>query len=117
VALDVDTNATKGWQLSRDGIDLDEVGADLRGYKVVSTIYPQARLEVDAQPINFSFGSADYFNESVTFSPVQTYDGSSLYKLDYNSAGRYLSMKMDHDDWHYVNITAFDLDLDVNGER
>jgi hypothetical protein len=117
VALPVDTKATMGWQLSRDGIDLDEVGVDLRGYKTINTIYPQARLQTDAVPVTFSFGSADYFSEAVTMSDPQTYDGLALYKLDYNSAGRYLLMQMSHDDWHYVNITGFDLDLDVTGER
>jgi len=117
VALPVDENATKGWQLSRDGIDLDEVGAPLRGYKLISSIYPQARLETDAEPIEFSFGSADYFNNEVVMTDAQTYDGDALYKLDYNAAGRYLMMHMAHDDWHYVNITGFDLDLDVLGDR
>src|SRR6187455_1461147 len=117
IALPVDENATKGWQLSRDGIDLDEVGADLTGYKVISSIFPQARLETDAEPIDFSFGSADYFNNPVEMTDVQTYDGNTLYKLDYNASGRYLMLHMAHDDWHYINISGFDLDLDVTGER
>lgn len=117
VSFPVDTHATKGWTLIRDGIDLDEVGADLQGYKVISSIIPQGRLEAGALPITFSFGSADYFNDNVVMSADQTYDGGSLYKLDYNSAGRYLSMKITHNDYHYINLTGFDFDLDVNGER
>ncbi len=117
VAFSVDTNATKGWSLYRDGLDLDEIGTDLSGYKVVNSIYPQGRLELGATPITFSFGSADYFNDSVVMSPPQTYDGSSLYKLDYNAAGRYLSMQVTHDDYHYVKLTGFDFDLDVLGDR
>jgi hypothetical protein len=117
VAFNVDTNATKGWSLSRDGIDLDEVGADLKGYKTVNSIYPQGRLEPGAQPISFSFGSADYFNDNVVMSDPQTWDGDTLYKLDYNAAGRYLSMKVTHDDYRYMKLTGIDFDLDVLGER
>ncbi len=117
VAFTVDTNATKGWALYRDGIDLDEVGADLKGYKVLNSIYPQGRLEVGAQPITFSFGSADYFNDAVVMSTPQTWDASSLYKLDYNVSGRYLSMIVTHNDYHYAKLTGFDFDMDVLGER
>ena len=117
VSFAVDTNATKGWSLYRDGIDLDEVGVDLKGYKVLNAIYPQGRLEVGATPITFSFGSADYFNDTVVMSAPQTWDGSSLYKLDYNASGRFLSMFATHNDYHFVKLTGFDFDMDVLGER
>lgn len=117
VAFTVDQHATKGWSLFRDGIDLDEVGADLKGYKVLNSIIPQGRLEVGAAPITFSFGSADYFNDPVVMSAPQTWDGDTLYKLDYNAAGRYLSMQVTHNDYRYVKLTGFDFDMDVLGER
>jgi len=117
VAFAVDTHATKGWSLNRDGIDLDEVGADLKGYKTINSIYPQGRLEVGASPITFSFGSSDYFNDAVVMSAPQTWDGDTLYKLDYNASGRYLSMTITHNDYHYVKLTGIDFDLDVLGER
>ena len=41
VAFPVDTNATKPRYLARDGIDLDEVGADRRDWKTLASIYPQ----------------------------------------------------------------------------
>lgn len=116
-SLPVNTNATKPWMLIRDGIDLDEIGADLKGYKLCSSIYPQGRLDPDASPLEFSIGAADYFNQPVTMSPSQTYDGESLYRLDFNVSGRYLSMKITNDDYHYFKLTGFDMDLDVLGER
>ena len=117
VAFPIDTNATKGWTLIREGIDLDELGADLKGYKVINSIYPQARLEPGAQPINFYVGATDYSNIPVVYDPVQTFDGNTLYKLDYNMSGRYLSIKITHNDYRYVNLLGFDVDLDVYGER
>lgn len=117
LSFPVDTNATKGWKLIRDGIDLDEIGADLKGYKLISSIYPQGRLEAGALPINFTFGSADYFTSNVVMSPVQTWDANTLYKLDYNASGRFLSLTLDHPDYHYVVLTGLDMDLDVTGER
>lgn len=116
LSFSVDTNATQGWTLIRDGIDLHEIGKDLRGYVQLSSIYPRCRLEEGASPISFSFGSSDYFNVPVTMSPVQTYDGNTLYKLDYNCDGRYLYMSITHNDHHYINLTGFDFDADVLGE-
>src|SRR5262249_48689434 len=80
VAFQVNTNATKGWQLERTGVDLDEVAADLNGYKLVSSIYPQGRLEPGAAPIEFSVGATDFSNQEVIWSPFQTFDGAELYK-------------------------------------
>ena len=117
MSLPIDTNATLGWTLIREGIDLDEVGVDLKGYKIINSIYPQARLETEAEPLNFYVGAVDYANDNITWAPVQTFDGSTNYKLDYNMPGRYLALKITHDDYHYVNLTGFDIDLDVNGER
>lgn len=115
-AFPVSTAATMGWTLIRNGIDLDELKADLVGYKVINSIIPQGTLEPGASPIQFSFGSSDYFNEAVAMSPVQTYDGAGLYKLDYNAAGRYLSMTIYHPDYHYISLSGFDLDLGLLGE-
>ena len=116
VSYPVDTNATQGWTLIRDGIDLHELGTNLRNYDLISTIYPQARMDPAAQPISFSFGSADYFNETVTMSAPQTYDGNTLYRLDYNAAGRYLFMEITHDDYRWVQFNSLDLDVDTTGD-
>lgn len=116
-SLPVNITATKSWLLERSGIDLDEVGADLRGYKLLSSIYPQAHLDPDASPLLFTVGSSDYFNQNPSMAGDQSYDGHSFYKLDYNMAGRWLLIKVHGSDYHYFNLTGFDLDLDVIGER
>jgi hypothetical protein len=113
----LDANATLGWQLERDGLDLDELGVPLRGYKVVNSVYPQARLASGAEPIEFAFGGADFFNVDPEWSDYQTYDGNELYKLDYRMAGRYLAMRIRHDDTSYVNFSGLDFDIDLLGER
>ncbi len=115
IAYAVDTNATQGVTLERNGIDLDEL-VDLRGYKVVNSIYPQARLEEEAEPLEFSFGGADHFNNSPAYSDYRDYDGDENYKLDYNITGRFLSMRMRHDDYRYFKLTGFDLDVDADGD-
>lgn len=117
VTAPIDTKATQPAFLQRDGIDLDQVGADLKGYKICQSIYPQGRLASGAQPLQFAFGSNDYFNQPAQYSAFQTWDGNTLYKLDYGVAGRFLSMQVMFNDVNFFSITGFDLELDIFGER
>jgi hypothetical protein len=116
VSFPVDTHATLPRILERDGIDLDSLNEDLRGYKVVSSIYPQGRFGVGAQPLMFSVGAADYFTQPANFSAFQPYDGNTNYKLDFNVAGRWLSMRIKYSDFNEMSLTGFDIDLHANGQ-
>jgi hypothetical protein len=115
VAFPVDTNATKPRYLERFGIDLDSLKEDLRGYKVVSSIYPQGRFGAGAQPLQIAVGACDYFTQTPLFSTYQNYDGNTQYKLDFNIGGRWLAMKILYSDYNEMTLTGFDLDLLAQG--
>jgi hypothetical protein len=118
VSFPVDENATKGLSLYRDGIDLDELDADLQGYNLISYIVPQGRLDANATAdLQFPFGAADGFNETPVFTPFIAYDGDIHYKLDFNQAGRYLSLQAQFNDYHFVSLSGFDFDVQIIGER
>jgi hypothetical protein len=117
VTSPVSSSASLPAYLKRDGLDLDELAADLRGYKVCNSLYPQGRLDHLAPPLQFSVGSADYFNQPPQYSPYQTWDGNTLYKLDYGASGRYLSVQVQSGDFNYFTLSGYDADLDVLGER
>lgn len=121
VAFSVDTNATKGLYLERDGIDLHTLDpqGNLAGYVLVSSIWPLARNDYTTeQPITFTFGSSDYYGQPANFDiPAMTYDGYTNSKLDYNVAGRYLSSRISYPDYNYISLSGYDLDVQMNGER
>jgi hypothetical protein len=118
VTAAVDTNATLGMSVYRDGVDLDELDIDLQGYKQVDYIIPQGRLDANVASLPvFYFGAADDFNETPVFSGGMTYNGADLYKLDFGQAGRYLSYKIIFNDYHYISLSGFDLALQVTGDR
>lgn len=117
VAYAVDTNATAPRYLARDGIDLDEVAADLRGQKTLVSIYPQVRLGSGAAPLMIDGGSAEAFNDGAVFVGPQPYDGAANTKCDFNAAGRYLSIKITHADYRELSIAGFDLEFMVSGKR
>jgi hypothetical protein len=117
VSYPVDVNATKPKYLARDGIDLDELNADLRGTKVLASIYPQARLGAGAATLQINGGSGDGFNDPAVFVGYQDYDGDTLTKCDFNTAGRFLSVQIRHNDYREMAITGFDLDIRLTGKR
>jgi len=116
VSFGVDTHATMPRYLERDGIDLDEINVDLRGYKTISSIYPQARLGSGASNLMINAGASDGFNQPATFVGWQPYNGNDLYKLDFNVAGRYLSLQIKFSDYKELSVSGFDLDMKVTGQ-
>lgn len=117
VVYGVDLNATSPAYLEKTGIDLDSLGKDLKGYVTISSIYPEARLDVGSAPLSFTMGAADYYNQAPTYDDVQTYDGAGLYKLDYRAAGRYIAIKMTTGDYRQFTLSGLDFELDVTGDR
>ncbi len=120
VIYPVDTNATVGAKLYRDGIDLDQVqGVDLPDYKLFSTIWPLARIDAAANTtLNIQFGSSDFYGQAATFDgPPMTFDGNTLYQMDYNMAGRYLSMQLEYNDYTTFSVSGFDFLIDETGQR
>jgi hypothetical protein len=113
VAYSVNVAATSDPYLERSGIDLDEIAADLPGYKMLSSLYPQGRFEPGAGALEFSVGACDYANQSINWSNYQTYNGEELYKLDYNVAGRYLAIRIRHNDYRWFSLTGFDADVAI----
>lgn len=117
ISYAVDTNATKGVTLERDGIDLDELATqqelNLEGYKVLSSVFPQAKFETGAASLMFSVGSSDNYNEDPVFSDPQDYDGVVNKRCDFNSAGRWLYLKITHTDYRWFKLTGLDLDVYV----
>ena len=117
VAAAIDIPATGNFYLERDGIDLDELGANLKGYKLLRSIFPEGRFEDGAQPLQFNAGSSDNFDITPTFKGNQSWDANVNYRLDYNTAGRYLSLIISVTDTHFFTLSGLDMDIIVTGHR
>jgi hypothetical protein len=115
----VDGNATAPVYFERVGIDLDELDASLKDYKLVSSVYPQARVDTTGgSMLQVSIGVSDFPNNlSPTWGPYQPYDGIQKYKLDYNLAGRWVAIRVLWDDWRPFTMTGLDLDIKTQGRR
>lgn len=102
--------------IRQDDMDLDELKAPLRGYKVVRSLYPEGRFS-GSVPMTFEIGIKTYPNDTITWETAQTFDGSTLYKLDFNHGGRYLSYRATYDDVQPFTLHGIDFDLLLLGNR
>jgi hypothetical protein len=112
--FDLDSPANASAFLLREGVDADELQAELRGYKLISSIYPQGRLDSDAQAIIFTFGTADYVTDAPEYGVSQTWD-RTYYKLDFNQAGRFLAYRVEQTDFKTFSFSGFDFDITLLG--
>jgi hypothetical protein len=115
----VNANATAPVYLERVGIDLDELDANLRDYKLISSVYPQARVDTaGGNMLQVSIGASDNPNDlNPNWAPYQPYDGVTKYKLDYNIAGRWVAIRVRWPDWRPITMTGMDLDIKTQGRR
>jgi hypothetical protein len=111
--------ATAPVTFERIGMDLDELDNNLRDYKLLSTVYPQARVDTsNGKYLQISVGASDNPNDlTPSWGPYQPYDGVTKYKLDVNKAGRWLAIRVRWDDWHTFTLTGFDFDIKTTGRR
>lgn len=117
VSFGINQPATRAATLGRIGIDLDDIQAELRGYKHITQIYPEGRVSRDGQPLTFTFGSGVYPEDNPTYGLPMSYDGLTDYKLDYRDAGRYLAMQIRYDDFKSFTLSGIDLEVVITGSR
>lgn len=118
-SYDANVAATSPAYLIREGIDLDEVPPYyLKGNKLARSVYPQARLSVDAEPLEFSFGIASGTNDLITWTDWQDFDGTEeTYKIDFDEAGRFLAYRVRQQGFRAFTFTGLDLDVVKLSER
>lgn len=118
LAFQLDAEATKAALFERIGIDLDETGTDLSGYKVITAMYPQANTaNASDTTLSVTFGASDIPRDTPTYSTTASFDVSTDTKIDSRASGRYLSYKIEVTDNKDFEFSGFDLDITVTGSR
>ena len=107
--------ATAPAWIERTGIDLDEMGADLRAYKLIRAILPQTTI-YDGQPLTVTIGGHMSPGGVVEWADPVTYDPSTGYKCDIVGGGRYLAVKFEFGAYSDFELASYDLYLTPNGE-
>lgn len=103
--------------IAREGIDLDEQQAGLRGYKQIRSVVPQAEFEVTDGQFLWQLGATDLPGGAIVYSTNYLYSPDTEYKIDTKVAGRYLAYKISTGDIENFRISGFDADIVVTSRR
>ena len=117
LSFSVDTTYSEPFILERQGIDLDEQGLSLSGYKVISKMLPQVSTVNSDGEFSFTFGAADIPTGTPNYGSDIIFDSNTSYKVDTRISGRYLSYKMTSATIKDFNFSGMDVDLQVTGRR
>ena len=115
MSFPVSDEATSDGFVERTGIDLDEMGADLRTYKVIRCVYPQATVYSE-QPITVTVGGHLYPGAAVDWETPVSFNATSGYKVDTIGGGRYLAIRYDFPTSADGELASYDLDVVPNGK-
>ena len=113
----IDTNVSNPFFLERVGLDLDDQGIPLTGYKVISRITPQISTDSSNGTFEFTFGAADLPHAAPNYGSMVGFDALSQYKVDARMSGRYLSYKVSTSADKDFNFTGMDVEVAVTGRR
>jgi hypothetical protein len=103
--------------VAREGLDLDEVQAGLRGYKSIKTIVPQAEFEVTDGTFFWQLGATDLPGGPIVYATNYNYSPDTEYKIDTKVSGRYLAYKISTSDIENFRISGFDADIVILSKR
>jgi hypothetical protein len=102
--------------VERIGLDLDEVGGDLVGFKLLRRIYPQVTI-YRSIPLQIQVGASETPSGNVVWGPKQSFDPYTQYKIDTRVSGRYLALRFFVDSPADFEISGFDADVTTAGRR
>ena len=115
IPFPLDTSVTPTAYVERIGMDLDELGGEIRIHKVFDRIYPQAKIF--GEPIEIAIGSQLTGFGPETVAPYLTFDPVTQYKLDFRRGGRYLSLRVRQTEPVDFWFSGADVDIKFNGRR
>ena len=107
--------ATKPIFIERTGIDLDEAGLPLSGYKNIVKAVPQFSTVASNKLFDVTFGASDYANETPNYGTTSSFNSSTQHKIDSRAAGRYLSYKITTPDLKDFSVSGFDFEVVSTG--
>lgn len=111
VSLPASMETFKPAYVARTGIDLDEMNLELRGYKYVNSVTPQAEFEVTDGVFHWEIGSTDLPGGSVVYQTTYDYRPDADYQISTRAYGRYLAYRISTSNIENFRISGFDADV------
>jgi hypothetical protein len=97
--------------VERTGLDMDLLGAQLRGRKLLRSIHPQVRLAGPDQGVMVRLGRATFSGSETVWQNPIFFNPAQDYKIDSRINDRYLAMRWEGIADEPFELTGYDLDL------
>lgn len=89
-----------------------------RDYKTIHSVYPLGRVPEGSPPVAFLWGATDHAGyDDIPYNPPQPYDSMTDGQLDYQSSGRYHSIRIEYDGFDLIKIAGFNIEMTAEGSR
>jgi hypothetical protein len=111
VSLPISQETLKDAVVAREGIDLDEVQAGLRGYKYINSVVPQSEFELSTGSFKWEIGSTDLPNGPVSYTTTYDFKPNEDYIINSRAFGRYLAYRVTVTDTNVFRFSGFDADV------
>jgi hypothetical protein len=103
--------------VQRTGIDLDEVGANVTDYKIISRVFPEVTMIRPNINMTIQLGSQIYAQSPVVWDVVNVYDPRTNYKVDCRVGGRFLAYRFSMVPAGDFRMSGFDVEIVAGGSK
>jgi hypothetical protein len=111
INLPATTETLKEAWVERIGVDLDDTGAQLKNYKLITAIVPQASFDSSSSYFTWKVGSSDLPTADVVWYSTQNFNPTDSYQLQMKVAGRYLAYRVGTEAPENFKLSGFDADV------
>ena len=111
INLPIEEETLKPAFFERVGVDLDEGGAAIRNYKLITSFLPQANVGSSSDYLRLYLGASDLPNAAIDWKAVKDFYPEVDYKMDAMVAGRYLGYRVEFFGPENFNMSGFDTEL------
>lgn len=113
----VDNDLLYTAMVERTGLDLDEIGAELIGRKLLRRMLPQLTIPSAEHEVLIQLGHHSNPGSEVKWGQVKRFDPTTQYKYDTRNNGRYLAIRIYFPAGSTGRIGGYDLDLIIIARR
>lgn len=92
--------------------DLDEIGANIYGRKIVTRIVPQYRIWQSGDSMTMQIGQSRTPSGDIQWGPEKVFNGYTQDKYDSRINGRYLSLRIEVPAGKYAEFSGYDVNIE-----
>jgi hypothetical protein len=103
--------------VERVGMDMDNIGAEITGRKLLKRLLPQVFMDDPARSILIQLGRSRFSGSTVVWEDPRSFNPSTQYKVDSRNTGRYLAIRVQAPGGVPFELSGYDMQLEQISRR